>query len=96
MRIPIDIELNKEAKYNLESLLKDKGLMSEKGHLIVPATRFISEERNRYKNKETSCLCEEYKDLGLTELQLAILLQLWFLEGELTLQGDIVTLEYYV
>lgn len=95
--IQLPIELNKSnqaTEYNLHSTLKEKGLLDEKGRFIVAPTSFVSEERLRGKNIETSKINAPYQHL--TETEIAILLKLWFIDGALAIIDDELIIEYYV
>ena len=95
MRLPIKLtEEIKEKEYNLFTKLKDKGLMDEKNRLIVPVSIFISEDRQRGRIVETSSIREEYADLS--ELEIAILKQYFFLDGEFRKVGNDLILDYYI
>ncbi len=97
MLLPLPLSKdNKTRSYNLEIQLKEAGLMDEKGREIVPLLEHIDSYTSGYRQVEKHRLNDEYKSLDLTELDIAILLKFWFEWGELTLNGDIVTIEFFL
>lgn len=86
----------KTSEYNLHQKLKELGLMDEKGRYVVPPSVYEKEERGKYRIKETASISDDYKALNLSEYDWAILFQLWFLEGTLTVDDDHIIMEYYI
>ena len=95
IKLPIDLEQHKTDYYNLKIKLKEQGLMDEKEYLKIPLSHYQFEERTGKKITEGRIINEPYRDLN--ELEIAMLEQLWFLDGTLniTSTGE-MTLEYYI